>query len=342
MKVAIVGFPGSGKTTLFNALTGQQAQGRGKANLGVIKVPDARIDALSELCQPKKTTYAEISFVDIPGSQTPGQALDGATLGEMRSQEAFAAVIRAHSALGTPEPLKDLKSFEGELIFADMAVIEKKLERLKKEGSKSPREIEILSRAQGHLEKEQPLRTLAFAEEELKLLTGFQFLSLKPLLAVFNVGEDEASAPLPAEILAYAKEHGSKAFPIAATLEAEIAQLPPEEQSEFLKGMGLEQSARATFVRAAYELLGLVSFFTAGKDEVRAWTIRQKTSAVKAAGKIHADIERGFIRAEVISYEDYLKYQGNEARCREAGKMRLEGKDYEMKDGEIVHFRSNV
>jgi hypothetical protein len=341
MKVAIVGFPQSGKTTLFSALTGQQAQGRGKQNLGVIKVPDARLDALADICQPKKLTHAEVSFVDIPGSQTPGQALDAATLNEMRPQDAFAAVIRGHAALGEPTPQKDLESLEGELCFADMAVIEKRLERLKKEGSKNTREIEILARCQAHLEKELPLRTLSLMEDEQQIISGFRFLSQKPLLAVLNVSEDAAASPIDAKIATYAKEHGFAAFPLAVSLEAEIAELSPEEQLEFLKGLGLEQSAKSTFIRAAYNLLGLMSFFTAGEDEVRAWTIRHKTPAVKAAGKIHSDIERGFIRAEVIAYEDFIKYK-SEAKCREMGKFRLEGKEYEVKDGEIVHFRSNV
>lgn len=343
MKVAIVGFPGSGKTTLFRALTGQEvsSQGRGKANLGVIKVPDPRVDALSEICRPKKTTYAEISFVDIPGSQTPGQALDAATLNEMRPQDAFAAVIRAHNALGDADPLQELTALEGELILADMAVIEKRLERLKKEGSKNTREIELLTRCQSHLEGERPLRTLEFSEDEEQILSGFRFLSQKPLLAVINVSEEEASAPLAAPLEKIAQEHGFRAFPIAATLEAEIAQLPPEEQADFLQGMGLTRSARDTFIRAAYELLGLISFFTVGEDEVKAWTIRKNTPAVRAAGKIHSDIERGFIRAEVTAYEDFIKYQ-SESKVREAGKLRLEGKDYQVKDGEIIHFRFNV
>jgi hypothetical protein len=341
MKVAIVGLPGCGKTTLFHALTGQKAAGRGKANLGVIKVPDPRVDTLSGICNPKKTTHAEVAFVDVPGSSTPGQAFDTAAFNEMRPQDAFAAVIRAHSALGSPEPLKDLKALEGELTFADMAVTEKRLERLKKEGSKNTREIELLGRCMAQLEKELPLRTMSLTEDEQQMLSGFKFLSQKPLLVVLNVAEDEAAKPVPAEVEEYAKAHGAKALGIAATLEAEISELPPEEQLEFLKGMGLSRGAKDAFVQAAYELLGLISFFTVGEDEVKAWTIRRGTVAVKAAGKIHSDIERGFIRAEVIAYDDYVKYK-SEAKAREAGKLRLEGKEYEVKDGEVVHFRFNV
>ncbi|HKA55289.1 MAG TPA: DUF933 domain-containing protein, partial [Candidatus Binatia bacterium] len=230
--------------------------------------------------------------------------------------------------------------FHTELILADLAVIEKRLERLKKEKGKE-REKELLEKCQKVLEEEQPLRSVPFLTEEQALLSGFAFLSQKPLLIVYNLAEGTLHDPLPPPVAAYTKSQGLTVVPICGKVEMEIAQFEEEERGAFLADLGLTDSARDRFIQQAYAMLNLISFFTAGPMEARAWTITRGTTAVKAAGKIHSDIERGFIRAEVIAYDDYIRYRG-EAGCREAGKMRLEGKDYVMQDGDVVHFRFKV
>src|SRR5437870_9831373 len=234
----------------------------------------------------------------------------------------------------------DVEGFGAELVLADLAVVEKRLERVKKEKGHE-RERALLERLVPALEAGTPLRTVALAPEERSQLAGFAFLSLRPLLVVLNVPEGEAAAPVPADLGARAAAAGAEAMSLSAQLEAEIAELEPGDRAVFLKDLGLTEGARARFIRASYALLDLISFLTAGEDECRAWPIRRGTTAVKAAGKVHSDIERGFIRAEVIAYDEFMRL-GSEARCREAGKLRLEGKDYVVQDGDIVHFRFAV
>jgi ribosome-binding ATPase YchF (GTP1/OBG family) len=219
-------------------------------------------------------------------------------------------------------------------------VIEKRVERLKKEKGKE-RERELLEKCQKILEEEKPLRAVPFLPEEQALLSGFAFLSQKPLLIVYNLAERSLHAPLPADVIEYAENERLTVVPICGKVEMEIAQLDEEERGAFLADLGLKDSARDRFIQRAYVLLNLLSFFTAGPLEARAWTITRGTTAVKAAGKVHSDIERGFIRAEVITYDDYIRYRG-EAGCRDAGKMRLEGKEYVVQDGDVVHFRFKV
>jgi GTP-binding protein YchF len=348
MKVGLVGFARAGKTTIFNALTGLSAEVGGfekkrEAAIAVVKVPDPRIDALAEIVHPERNKYAEVTFLDFPPPEERKSGLETEALVQMREVEALAQVVRAFEdplSSTSTDPLRELRDFHSELVLADMAVIEKRLERLKKEKGKE-REKELLEKCQKILEEEKPLRNVSFLPEEQILLAGFAFLSQKPLLVVYNVAEEALKDPLPADVADYAQAEHLLVIPICGKVEMDIAQLEEEERGVFLADLGLTDSAKDRFIQQAYSLLNLMSFFTAGPMEARAWTITRGTTAVKAAGKIHSDIERGFIRAEVIAYDDYIRYRG-EAGCRDAGKMRLEGKEYVMQDGDVVHFRFKV
>lgn len=348
MKVGLVGFARCGKTTIFNALTGMSAEVGGfetrpEAAIAVVKVPDPRVDALAEIVEPERTKYAEVSFLDFPPSAERKAALDTRSLAQMRELEALAQVVRAFAdpLASTPvDPLRDLRGFHTELLLADMGVIEKRLERLRKEPGRE-REQALLEKCYRVLEDEKPLRGETFLPEEQLVLAGFAFLSHKPLLVVYNVEEHELQNPLPDEVAAYAEDNGLRIIPVCGQVEMEIAQLEEDERALFLDDLGLAESARDRFIRSAYEALKLLSFFTAGPSEARAWTISRGTTAVRAAGKVHSDMERGFIRAEVIAYGEYIAHRG-EAGCREAGKMRLEGKDYVVCDGDVIHFRFKV
>ncbi len=349
MRVGIAGFPRSGKTTIFNALTGQHVDvggftEPGKVHLGTIKVPDPRVDRLSEIFHPRKTTYAEIVFVDFPAAESgSGNALDTATLTQMRETDALVQVVRGFPdpiTLDPADPARDLSNFKSELLLADLVLIERRLERLQKEKGKEL-ERAVLERCKAHLDAETALRTLGLSAEELTGVAGFGFLSLRPLMVVLNVAEADVHRELPPDVAALLAAEGVQGLVLSGQIEMEISALDPADRQAFLDDLGLRAPARDRFVRAAYELLDQISFLTTGEDEVRAWTIRRGTSAVKAAGKIHSDIERGFIRAEVVHYNDFIQY-GSEARCRDAGKLRLEGKEYVVKDGDIIHFRFNV
>jgi GTP-binding protein YchF len=350
VKIGLVGFPGSGKTTVFNALTGLSAQTgpgglRGKSNLGVVKVPDPRIDALSRLFNPKRTVYAEVRFNDVPaGSGGSERSLDAASLAAIRDLDAMAQVVRGFedsSTASPPRPLAELADFEAETLLADTEVIERRLARLRKGERGFPREQELLERLLAHLEDERPLRSLDLAANEWSSFSGFGFLSRKPVMAVLNVPESHAGEPPPEDVRDFCRDRGVGLISLSAPVEAEIAQLPPEERTAFARELGLEEPAQDRFIRAAYALLDLVSFFTVGPDEVRAWTVRRGTAAQHAGGKIHSDIERGFIRVEVMEHDELLRL-GTEAKMREAGKLRLEGKEYVVQDGDVAHFRFNV
>jgi ribosome-binding ATPase len=349
MKVVLAGFPRVGKTTVFQSLTGlaDSTTARGTAARGVIRVPDARVDKLAEIYRPKKTTYATVAFVDVQAPDTTGAEkstlLSAPLLAELKDADAVIAVIRGFvdPYAGLPaEPEAELARFDEEIILADLAVLDKRLERLNKEGKKD-REHVVVERLVGALGEGTPLRTLAVAPEEAKLLAGYQLISSEPLLVVLNRADEEAATPLPPAFVKLVERCGGDCLSMAGRLEREIAELDPEDQAPFLRDAGLEASARDRFVQAAYRMLDLVSFLTTGEDEVRAWTITRGTVAQKAAGKIHSDIEKGFIRAEVIAYDDFIRY-GSEAECKKAGKARLEGKEYPVADGDIIHFRFNV
>jgi GTP-binding protein YchF len=346
MKIGLVGMPGCGKSTVFGALTGMAvdtgyAAGSGKANVGVVKVPDLRIGALAELYSPKKVTYAETTFTDLANTGA-SKGLDRTTLNAMRDVDALCQVLRGFpDELGEdPDPVAEMAELETETILADLEIVEQRVARLRKDRS-DPRELELMERIQLQLESEKPLRSMELSEAEEKMITGYAFLTLKPLLLVLNVPEGAASDAPPEALQQGAEQRGLGLVVLSAQVEMDIAQMDPSDQMEFLESLGLEEPASHRFVRAAYALIDLISMLTAGPDECRAWPVRRNTRAPQAAGKIHSDIERGFIRAEVIWWEDLIS-EGSEAKCRDAGKLRVEGKDYVVQDGDVVHFRFNV
>jgi GTP-binding protein YchF len=353
MKVGLVGFAGAGKTTIFNTLTGLAAEvggygAREKANVGVIKVPDSRVDRLAELFNPKKRTFAEISFVDVAGPQTEDAersetGLDPKLVQHTRDVDALVHVVRAFDTpmlLQGAEPCRDIRAFDDELMLTDLVQIENRLARLKKEKD-SGREQEVMERLKKSLESETPLRDAELTAEDLAMIAGFRFLSLKPLLLLLNVAEDAVASGPSTDIEELARAKRLNWIAMSGKAEMEIAELASDEQREFLEALGISEPARDRFIRAAYSLLDLISFLTAGEDECRAWSIKRGTHAQRAAGVIHSDIERGFIRAEVVRFEDLIAL-GSEAKCREQGKLKLEGKDYEVQDGDVIHFRFNV
>ena len=344
MKVGLIGHRGAGKTTIFNMLTGLQAQvggfaGKEEVHLGVIKVPDARIDKLSQIFKPKKTTYAEIRFTDFPPSEGEENLKSNTALvTQMREVDAIALVLRDFN--GDASPLKELNHLLTEMILTDLAVVENRRSRLKKEKAR-PQEESLLECCTNALENEQSLRNLSFSPDEENLAAGFGFLSRKPVLVIFNQADEKAGKPLDPPYQEELQRRGLDGLALGGKVEMEIAQLDDSDRMAFLKEIGIEEPARDRFIRASYGLLDLISFFTTGEDEVRAWTVTQGAVAKRAAGKIHSDIERGFIRAEVITYDDFMVH-GSELKCKEAGKVRLEGKDYVVKDGDIIHFRFAV
>ena len=345
MKVGLTGFSGSGKTTVFAALTGLHPDpGERRPTMGTIKVPDPRVDFLAGVYKPKKTTYAEVTFVDFPPARDAQKraVLDQEVVTALRDADALVEVVRGFPDLtgAAPRPVEDIGDFESELVLADLGQVEKRIERCRKEKGKE-REVVLLTRLQAHLEGGRPLRTLELTADERTELAGFAFLSLRPLLVVLNVAEGEVAKPLPASVAECARAAGAEAMVLSAQVEAEVAELDAGDRTAFLADLGLAESARDRFIRASYALLDLISFLTGGEDECRAWPVRRGTPARRAAGRIHSDIERGFIRAEVIAYEDFVQHP-SEAKCREVGKLRLEGKDYVVQDGDIVHFRFAV
>lgn len=352
MKVGIIGFARSGKTTVFNSLTGQHAAvgafGSRDANVAVIKVPDARVDRLSDMFHPKKKTYAEVEFVDIaPDEATAGErALDPASLAVLKNADALVHAIRCFQnevvvhPLDSIDPVRDARLMEEELQLSDLIVIEKRIERLEKENRRDT-EHKLLVSCREHIEAGHSLRTLPLNPQEEKDLAGFCFLSRKPLMLLGNYGEESIGKPDPSGLESYAREKGQTLIALCGAMEMEVTQLPPEERASFREELGLGEESRTQFLQTAYDMLGLMSFLTAGEPEVRAWTIRKGTRAVEAAGVIHSDIQRGFIRAEIVGYDDFMS-AGSMVKAKEHGTLRLEGKEYVMKDGDIVLFRFNV
>jgi GTP-binding protein YchF len=346
MKIGLVGFAGSGKTTVFNTMTGLDVPVGygGEVRLGAVRVPDERIDRLSAIFQPKKTTYAEIAFCDVPGEH--GSAKKGLSprgLQQIRDQEALCLVLRDFdnpAVEGEADPAGDLEAFHAECVFADLEIVDKRLERARKEQAPAA-EIAAFETAHAALEQEKPLRAIPEAELERSYLKGFGLLTDRPLLVAVNVDERRAADTLPEALARRLEEIHAAGLPLSASVEADIAAMDREEQVEFLRDLGLEASALDRFIRTAYELLDLISFFTVGPDEVRAWTIRRGTRARRAAGKIHSDLERGFIRAEVTPYATFMEH-GSEAAVKAAGKLQIEGQDYVVQDGDILHVRFNV
>jgi GTP-binding protein YchF len=357
LEFGILGLELSGKSTLFSLLTGKTpatAHGRTAAHVGIAQVPDGRLDRLSALFKPRKHTPATVRFVDVPGIVKGGAA--SLNVPELRTMDGLAAVTRGFSSESVPhpegsiDPARDLELVETELLLNDLSVTGNRLERLTREIAKrkAPEleaERSILERCRSALEDGTPLRRLDLDDEERRMLKGFGFLSLKPMLVILNVGEDRAADLSGAlEHAGFSPWRGQRAVAISAvcaTLEQEISVLAPADQAAFLADLGLPDRALDRLLRAAYALLGLVSFFTVGEDECRAWSVPEGTPALKAAGVIHSDFERGFIRAEVMRWEQLVE-AGSLAACRTHGTLRLEGKDYLVQDGDVVTFRFNV
>jgi GTP-binding protein YchF len=347
MKAGLVGFPQTGKTTLFEALTGQTAAPSGsnrtaKSGLGVVRVPDERVTRLSGLYRPKKTTYAEVVFVDTPRSRATPSGLDASILQAVAEADALVVVLRGFADTGSaaPNPERELQDFEAELILSDLGAVERRLERLAKTRD-SEREKAVLERCLEPLGAGSALRHLELCPDEEKAVSSFAFLSRRPLLVVLNTSEKDVGAPLPPGLATLAQASGARLLDVCAAVEAEIARLPQADQADFLASMGIDEPASARLIRSAYALLDYISFFTVGEDEVRAWTVRRGSLAPRAAGRVHSDIERGFIRAEVMSYDEFIE-AGSEARMKALGRFRVEGKEYVVKDGDIVNFRFNV
>ena len=369
MKVGIVGLPQVGKTTIFNLLTLGRADtsargAKSEAHIGVAQVPDSRLDQLAELFEPKKVTYATVEYVDLPGlargegkAALEGQGKEMASyLTSLKNVDALLHVVRGfedssipHSE-GSVEPGRDIALFDLEMIFSDLAIVEKRLERLAKDLKKTKSadleiEDQVLKRFKQALEEEQPLRQLELTEEEKKRVRGFTFLSAKPLLMILNLGDQDAGkVPRAVEEFRLQKYAAMRHVRIAAVcgkIEAEIASLPEADARLFMEDLGLSGSGLARIIQESYKLLGLTSFYTAGEPEVRAWTIPCGSTAQKAAGVIHTDLERGFIKAEVVPFQRMLEYRSfQEARSK--GAVRLEGKDYIVQEGDVILFRFNI
>lgn len=366
MEISIIGLPGSGKTTIFNALTKCSADNKVHStgglttNPAIAKVPDERVMKLSGIFHPKKTTLAEIKYVDIGGLAKgfgKEQGVGGQFLNILSTADAILQVVRAFEDENIPhvegkiDPLRDIETMDMELVFSDLLIVEKRLGRIESslKGSKGAerdqavKEQELLNRIKAELEKNIPIRLQKLTEDELHSLSNYQFLTAKPMLVVINIGEkqlDSYDAALD-ELKKKYTQPQVELISMCGKLEMELVQLSDEEADIFRKDIGLKEPAFDSVIKHSYALLGLISFFTVGEDEVRAWTIRKDTPAVKAAGKIHSDIEKGFIRAEVISYDDFIK-SGNMAEARKHGLLRLEGKTYTVQDGDISHFLFNV
>jgi GTP-binding protein YchF len=356
MEMGILGLPKVGKTTLFNILTGgHQATDKftrsGETHVGVARVGDPRLERLRELFKPRKYTPATVQYVDVPGLER-GESTESLDLDKLRQVDALMHVVRAfddpellHSE-GSLDPARDVENVDLELILADHALVERRLDKLEKSRKRGlsadeQREQKLLAETVlPTLEAERPLRTLELEADDRRRLRGFQLLSAKPMLVVLNVGEDDVAAAAAASY-GIADAPRRESVVVSAPIEEEISRLDADEQREFLAEMGLAEPSAARVTRASFHLLGLIAFFTVGEDEVRAWTIRRGTDARGAGGAIHSDIERGFIRAEVVPWDELLRL-GSLAACREQGSLRLEGKDYVVEDGEVVHFRFNV
>jgi ribosome-binding ATPase len=354
MRLGIIGLPQSGKTTVFNALTrGHQplttSGGRFDVHTGVVDVPDQRVDRLSEMFMPKKTIYAKVTYADIAGLEGSQTAISGQLLNLLTQMDGLLHVVRCFEDVNVPHPsgsvnpLRDITDMDAELLLNDMIAVERKLERLAEERKKGggrersviDRELELFERFKEALSREVPLREIDLTAEEEKTLSGFGFLTRKPLLVLLNLHEGQETPEIE-----YMHTH-SNLVSLQGKLEMEIAQLDADDAELFMEEYGIQELGLERLIRVSYDLLGLISFFTVGPDEVRAWTIRRGATAYEAAGEIHTDLQKGFIRAEVIPYDELLAL-GGLVEAKAKGRLRLEGKEYIVRDGEIVHIRFNV
>ena len=362
LNCGLIGLPMVGKTTIFNLLTGSGAEtsnfltGKTETNVGAARVPDSRVDTLVQLYRPRKTAYAQIQFSDVPGlvrGSAQGKGVGNQFLNAIRNVDMLAHVVRTYENQDVPhvddslDPLRDIETIHMELLFADMEILEKRIERIKggkKIKKENALELEVLEKCLQALENEISISRLDLSEEEKACLKNYSFLTEKPLLLVVNTDEGQFKAksyPGREELGSFAASRGLPVLEICGKIEMEISQLPDEDKEMFLADLGVAQSGIDRLARAAYDYLGLISFFTVGEDEVKAWTIRKGTDAKRAAGKIHSDIERGFIKAEVVKYSA-LADLGSMSKIKEKGLFRLEGKDYIVEDGDVINFRFNV
>ena len=363
MKIGIVGLPNVGKSTMFNAITNAGAECANypfctiEPNVGIVPVPDERLDVLTKMYNAKKTTHAVIEFVDIAGlvkGASKGEGLGNKFLSHIREVDSIVEVVRCFEdpnivhVDGSIDPKRDIETINLELIFADIETIEKRIDNVKKKlkaDKKYAQELELLEKIKATLEAGKSARTIDFNEEEQEILKDVYLLTIKPILYIANVSEEQLSDPFKDnyvnQVVQYAKEENAEVIPLCVKIEEELASLDGDDKKEMLDALGLEESGLDKVIKASYNLLGLMSFLTAGEPEVRAWTIKKGTKAPQAAGKIHSDIERGFIRAEIVSYDDLVK-EGSMNAVKEKGLLRSEGKDYVMREGDIVLFRFNV